>query len=244
MTGIYMITNVVNEKHYVGQAKNIEYRWMRHRSALKCGTHHNRHLQSAYNAYGSENFEYTILEECQECDLDEREQYYIKLYDSYNNGYNLDIGGGGCKGYKHTDEEIYKMRMIQNPKMVLQIDKQRNVVREWMSCSHAGKTLGLSIRGIKAVCDRVNHQKTMGGYIWVYKEEYENSTVDWDYYMNNNKVEPKQVGQYDMDDKLIKIYPSMYSVQKDGHSLSCVAKCCNEQQKYHHGYKWHFIKQD
>lgn len=237
-----MITNVVNDKHYIGQAKDIEYRWMRHRSALKCGTHHNKHLQSAYNSYGSENFEYTILEECSVCDLDQREQYYIELYDSYNTGYNLDVGGGGCKGYKHTDEEIYKMRLIQNPKAILQLDRQYNIINEWISCSQAGKTLGLSIRGIKAVCNRVNHQKTIGGYIWIYKEEYENGTVDWDYYMNNNKVEPKSVGQYDINGQLIKQYPSMYSVQADGYNLACVAKCCKGEQQTHHGYQWHFIE--
>jgi len=44
--------------------------------------------------YGLDNFQYEVLEECKEQLLDEREQYYIQLYDSYittnhNNGYNL-----------------------------------------------------------------------------------------------------------------------------------------------------------
>ncbi len=243
MTGIYAIHNIINDKYYIGQAGNIEYRWMQHRSRLKCGTHENKHLLSAYNKYGKDAFQYSVVEECKKEELDDREKFYIQKYDSYEHGYNQDLGGSGCKGYKHTDEEILKMRMIQNPKAILQLDMDLNIVGEWVSCSHAGKTLGLSIRAIKAVCNRVNHQKTIGGFYWIYKEEYDNNTVDWDYYLNINTSKPKRISQYDLNMNLIKVWDSAYQAYiTDGYSCSEISSVCNHKKgkKTYKGYVWRF----
>ena len=241
MTGIYAIHNVANDKYYIGQAKDIHNRWIQHRSRLKCGTHENCHLQSAYNLYGKDSFEYLVLEECLEHQLNEKEQYYIEEYESYENGYNLDRGGAGCPGYKHTEEEIAKMRLIQNPKEVLQLDMNLNIVAEWVSCSHAGKTLGLSIRGIKAVCNRINRQKTIGGYYWIYKEEYENNTVDWDYYLNINESKPIRVSQYSLDMCLIKVWDSIYQIcQECGYTASQITRNCRFDSKTAYNFIWRF----
>lgn len=241
MTGIYAIHNKVNDKYYIGQTKDIKNRWMQHRSRLKCETHENNHLQAAYNTYGADSFEYLVLEECSIDQLNAREQYYVEKYNAYNNGYNQDKGGAGCIGYKHTEEEIAKMRLIQNPKAVLQLDMNLNIMAEWVSCSHAGKTLGLSIRGIKAVCNRVNRQKTLGGYYWVYKEEYDNNIVDWDYYLNINESQPKRVNQYSLDMKLIKVWDSMYQVCKEyGYSESQIIRCCTFKSKTAYSFVWRF----
>lgn len=43
--------------------------------------------------YGIENFDFEIIEECPIEELDEKEIYYIKLFDSYNTGYNNTYGG-------------------------------------------------------------------------------------------------------------------------------------------------------
>lgn len=241
MIGIYMIRNKNNNKVYVGQTIDIDSRWMQHRSRLKSKTHENKHLQSAYDLYGKDAFEYILLEECNEEELDEKEIFYIQYYDSYNNGYNQDLGGKGCRGYKHTDEEILKMRYIQNPKAVLQLDMELNIINEWISCSHAGKTLGFSIRSIKACCNRENRQKTIGGYYWIYKYEYKNNTVDWDYYLNINESKPKRVSQFDLHMNLIKVWDSVYqSKVVGGYTASEVSAVCNHRKKTHKGYVWRF----
>lgn len=242
MTGIYAIHNIINDKYYIGQTKNIKERWMQHRSRLKCGTHENSHLQASYNKHGECNFEYLVIEECQVEHLDGREMYYIEKYDSYNNGYNQDKGGAGCRGYKHTEEEILKMRKIQNPKAVLQLDLNLKIVNEWISCSHAGKTTGFSARGIKACCERINRQKTIGGFYWVYKEEYENNTVDWEYYLNIQEAKPKRVSQYDLNMNLVRIWDSVFQAQKiGGYTSSEISAVCNyKRRKTHKGYIWRF----
>ena len=102
--GIYMIKNKINGNIYIGQAADIYERWKEHISLLRRGKHINNHLQRAWNKYGSDNFEFSIVEECSENALNDREIYWIAEYDSYHNGYNQTLGGGGVRGFKHDEE--------------------------------------------------------------------------------------------------------------------------------------------
>lgn len=241
MTGIYAIHNTSTNKYYIGQARDIKHRWAQHKSRLKCGTHENKHLQASYDLYGADNFEYFVVEECSKQDMDTKEQVYICEYDSYYNGYNQDQGGAGCKGYKHTEEELMKMRLIQNPKAVLQLDMNLNIVAEWASCSHAGKTLGFSIRQIKACCNRENRQKTTRGFYFVYKEEYENNSIDWDYYLNIHEDRPIRVSQYDLNMRLVKIWDSVYQACKvNGYTHVQITRNCEFKSKTAYNFIWRF----
>lgn len=93
--GIYSITNTINGKKYIGHSTNIKQRWNYHKTYLKNNEHDNQHLQDDYNKFGASAFEYELVEECEESKLDEREVYWISVYDSKNNGYNMTIGGKG-----------------------------------------------------------------------------------------------------------------------------------------------------
>ena len=82
---------------YVGITKNLKSRWYHHKYDLKNNRHVNSKLQNAYNKYGKDKFVYYIIE-TNDCDFNyiaNREIYYIKLYDSCDNGYNLTYGGDG-----------------------------------------------------------------------------------------------------------------------------------------------------
>lgn len=62
MTGIYKITNLVNGKMYIGQAVDIEERWIRHKRDWKIDK--TKVLYKAIRKYGIENFSFEIIEEC------------------------------------------------------------------------------------------------------------------------------------------------------------------------------------
>lgn len=98
--GIYKIENIKNGKIYIGQTKQpFKKRYWIHCWKLKHGTHDNLHLQSSYNEYGDGSFSFSIVRQCEDGDdLDKLEMQYIRYYNSYNQGYNLTIGGDGKRG--------------------------------------------------------------------------------------------------------------------------------------------------
>ena len=88
--GVYKILNKVNNKLYVGSSTFVQSRLRLHKSHLRKNKHVNKHLQSSFNKYGIENFQFLLIEECEESNLIEREQYWIDLLDTCNKdkGYN------------------------------------------------------------------------------------------------------------------------------------------------------------
>ena len=93
ITGIYKITNLKTNDCYIGQALDMDKRWKQH---LKCGlgidTPAGNKLYKAMLQDGLENFAFELLEECPKQQLNEKEKYYIDLYDAYNYGYNSNTG--------------------------------------------------------------------------------------------------------------------------------------------------------
>ena len=93
ISGIYLITNRVNNKQYIGQSVNIYYRWKQYKYNYKTG---NSLLYKDMQQYGFENFEFKIIEKCHVSLLNEKEKYYIKKYNTLiPNGYNQNKGGHG-----------------------------------------------------------------------------------------------------------------------------------------------------
>lgn len=110
MQGIYLIQNVIDGRMYVGQAEDIGMRWSTHISLLQNNKHHSRYLQEAVNKYGIENFNFTILCECEKSKLHEMEQYFIYCLETTDPkvGYNRQYGGQSNRPCKATRELMSK----------------------------------------------------------------------------------------------------------------------------------------
>lgn len=120
---IYKWTNKINNKSYIGQTLFPNKRINSHINAAKNNSQLLFH--KALRKYGIDSFIYEELESVEENKLNEREMYWISYYDSYNNGYNMTLGGEGHRGkiseegrkhialghigIKHTEEEKKKI---------------------------------------------------------------------------------------------------------------------------------------
>lgn len=103
---IYLITNLVNGKKYVGQTRqSLKRRIIEHKRDSrknKIG------VDAAIRKYGWENFKVEIIEECTVEQLNERERFWIRELNSKTPiGYNLTDGGKGCNGF--TKETLARM---------------------------------------------------------------------------------------------------------------------------------------
>ena len=184
MTGIYKITCMGNNKVYVGQSMSIKRRWRDHQRALKEGTHHNKHLQSAYNKYGEQSFTYEILELCSKNKLNEREQFYISIFDSFKNGFNCDLGGSNISGEANP---MYGMSGKKSPRyidQVIQLSLKGENIATYDSANLAAKVVKGQAGHIndclqswrKHIPSTANNSSrerfTHKGFYWIYKNDY------------------------------------------------------------------------
>lgn len=158
---IYKIENLVNHKVYVGLTNNITRRRTRHFSDLRRNVHDNQFLQKEYNIYGKDNFSFSIVfnGDCTDEEIGKKEQEYIKLYDSYHNGYNQNEGGNfGASngGTQLTQTDIY------------------NILAVLEFLPRSGQTLadiyGVTRTTISRIGKGVNHNQ--------YKEEYDKMPLE------------------------------------------------------------------
>jgi group I intron endonuclease len=123
--GIYKIINKINGKYYVGSSKNIIGnfgRWYKHKYYLNKNKHPNSHLQNSWNEYGENNFEWTIVELCEESDLLKIEQKYL---DEANLNKNLCYNKTFLAGrVEWTDEMKQKISKLHKGKQLSKNHKQ------------------------------------------------------------------------------------------------------------------------
>lgn len=105
MCGIYKITNKINNKIYIGKSINIKERWITHIRESNISNEQwdsnyrgvKTPFHSAIRKYGTENFTFEVLEECDREQLNDKEKYWIKELNATNRniGYNVTLGGDG-----------------------------------------------------------------------------------------------------------------------------------------------------
>ena len=129
MIGIYKITKKENGKCYIGQSNNCERRFKEHQTK---GASSRIPVDIAIQKYGKDAFTYEVIEECSIEELNQKEQYWIKYYNSMEDGYNCSEGGaqqsiGVNNGRsKLTEQDVIKIRKAYNNHQ-----KQKDVYEEY-----------------------------------------------------------------------------------------------------------------
>lgn len=140
-SAIYKITNVVNNKCYIGSAVDAYTRLAVHRSGLKYGKQPNKHLQFAYDKYGIENFRFEILEYVTDkSKLLFREQLWINYFESYKPefGYNKRQIPNSNLGIKRKHNEETKKKIGASNSISLLGNKHSVETRAKMSLAKLG----------------------------------------------------------------------------------------------------------
>ena len=185
-SGIYMWTSP-SGKSYIGQSVNLQRR--------KCAffrfgvSYGGQKINRARKKYNNKRYwKYKVLEYCDIDDLDEREEYYISLYNTMRKGYNCESGGNenkivsdevkrklseAKKGEnnpmygKHCDDETKDKIRLRRNKAVVQYTKEGEFIAEYESALVAKNITGIDSSNISKCC--LGKFKSAGGFKWAYK---------------------------------------------------------------------------
>lgn len=140
--GIYKITNLLNNKCYIGQSVYIERRFTKHKNFDLEKKDYPLYVD--FEKYGIENFSFEIIELCSQEELNEKEKYWIEYFDSFNNGYNQTIGGSGTQNRedKLTNEEVLQIcNLLKNTNLTQkEIASKFNVCEDTITKINCGNT--------------------------------------------------------------------------------------------------------
>lgn len=122
MIDIYLITNLINNKQYVGKTqKGYQNRFKSHCNAFKNGVR--THIACAIHKYGAENFKIELLKQVEDDSWEYWENFYIKELHTHTseNGYNMSWGGD----YNPMDDPEVRQRHWDKCHSPEFIEKQR-----------------------------------------------------------------------------------------------------------------------
>lgn len=148
MTKIYIITNTENNKVYVGKTTGtLLSRFGRHLSDSEKFIH--RSFYADIQKFGWKVFDIKLLEECDDNISNQKEQYWIKYFNSFNEGYNETIGGAGRQISNDNIIKLYKQGL--NCKEVAEnLGFCPETVSKYL------KDSGIAIRKVVGTADDVN----------------------------------------------------------------------------------------
>lgn len=233
---IYKITNLINNKSYIGQTKrDLNIRIKEH--------FYNSHsnltgIDAAIKKYGKENFSIEIIEDNIETfeELNEKEIYYISYYHSSvdEQGYNIQRGGQGKPSIinKMNNKGVYKLDF--NGRILNYYESIQEAARE-NNCNAANLSKIVNKKTIKN--DSGTYYRMIeGGYTWCLKEDLKDRV--------GKVVKPSSktaaiIYVYDLNDNLLGTFNGIIEASKftsvDRHYIS---KCCNGLLKKSGGYKF------
>jgi hypothetical protein len=209
---IYKVTNLKTKEVYIGATtKSIEERKIDHlqKSNKKDGSY----FQEAISTYGSTSFTWEQVDTASSTnELAEMEKQYILKYNSKEQGYNSDSGGGFVK-------------------TVYQFDLDSKLVASFISLKEIETNLNHDKRRISNACTTSKQWK---GSYWSYSQ---NKT-----FSPPTDGRKRKVKQLNMKGEIIAKYSSASEAsRKTGVSKTCITRCCREEREHSGGFIWKYI---
>ena len=172
-------------------------------------------------------------------DANATEKYFIKEFDSINNGLNLTSGGE----HYISSEEANKIQSIKkrgvlkpNHKEVYQYDLSGNFIAKWSSVSMASENNGVNKYAISN--NARGCTKTAGGFIWSYTFKDDIQPPQY----KKPKSRSKRVAQYTNDGTLVIIYDSINHASRVlSYNSGNISRATRGIHKTYKGFIWKII---
>ena len=245
---IYLRTNKINGKKYVGQATDLKKR----QSDWNCLTqpYAGKAINNARAKYGIDTFDFEILKECKDEELNKWEKYYIKeLNTKAPYGYNLTEGGDGVYGFHHSEETRKKMSKVRKgmtPWIKGKHHSEDSKIK--LSEAHKGKKKPPRSEETKIKLSEAHKGKLLTEeHKSKISDALKNHTVSEETKRKicenqiNGKLS-KSVFQIEIKtDKVIGVFQSTMEVQRQlGYVNTNISACCRGKLKTAYGFKWKY----
>jgi len=211
---IYKAQNELTGEVYVGATSNyFDKRKLDHIERANRGESNKFH--DAIGTYGVESFTWTQIDSANSTDeLAQKEKEYILEYNSKDQGYNSDSGGG----FKKT---VYQYDL-----------ESGEIVNTFNTLKEAGASVNASRKSINNVCLGVN--KTCKGYFWSY-------TLT-EPYVCNTDLRKKKVVQFTLSGNQLAVFNSVAEASRaSGISKTCISRVCRGDREQSGGYIWKYV---
>ena len=245
---VYIHTNKNNGKVYIGQTccEDLTRRW--------CGGHGykaNSHFYRAILKNGWNNFTHEILETGLTAEeANDRERYYIALYQSTDpsKGYNIRSGGAVRSEFSEAGIRSLKehFRGSKNPvaRPVSVFDLSGKLVASFECATYAADFLGVS-KGTLGRHLTARHG-TCGGFISRYTAEVDGVMqlpANEIYFVNEQRSQLRPVAQYDLNGQLLGVFKSIKAAATAIDARpSDISSCLSGEQRTAYGFMWRYAQ--
>lgn len=259
-SGIYIITNLIDNKIYIGRSKEYKKRLKYHYRLLKLGNHPNEHLQNAVIKYGIRNFTFDLLEEVEdiEYNLSSMEHYWCNLLQAHNDNYGYNIKpthpydlflvaketgnkiSDSKMGYKHTQEakdniSKGKKGKISCPECIKYDLYKYRTEETFKKIADSKKGKSRTKEAKKAISKSLIGRKAWNKGLKM-TEEYSKN-------ISNGKKTKKKVQKFTLNNLPLEVFDSICDAAKNVNGLVAnISQCCYGKLKTSYGFKWKFFE--
>jgi len=232
---IYLLTNLINNKKYVGQtiSKNINNRWNCYKKMVECSI--GRCLYNAFIKYSIKSFKFEIICICFDEDCNRYEEEYIKKLNTIvPNGYNLQSGGNNRR--QHPESILKKTISMKNSDKYEEYKKNISIRMRGENNPNFGKKISEE--------QKIKTRETLKNNKVIKEKSEETKKKISDslkkYYSENNISKlSKKIEKYSLDDKYIETYNSLSEASRNvenGYPTN-IGKCCSNKYPHYKTYK-------
>lgn len=194
--GIYCIVNRSTSQMYIGQSIDINKRFKEH---IKGKHLHCSYIDKAIAKYGPDSFDFKVLEECEEAELNTKEKEYISKYDTFNNPKHYNLTSGGEIAPSKIPAIAKKIGQAQTGKVVSEETKKKqsmaklgnNNPKYWLGKTRSEETKAKiaiaktgennymygknhSLETKQKMSESISKKRNTSGYYRVYKQKGDN----------------------------------------------------------------------